>query len=79
MVTSAWRDGVVHYEGVEVTVTAVGVPGRSMTFPIASPAPLHSSGASRGVLVGGLGTNAVACLEVDGQVLWPTANPVQRR
>ena len=40
--------------------------------------PLRKEGATVAILVGEIGMNAVACLEVDGQVLWPTTPPVVR-
>jgi len=54
-------------------------PSRSMAFSIDSgPTPLRPEGTSSGVLAGGFCTNVITCLEVDGQVLWPMGNPVER-
>lgn len=76
-IATAWRHGVVPHDGLEVTVIAED--GGSMTFTLSpDPAPHRPKGSTDGVLVGELGTNAAACLEVDGRVLWPTTPPVER-
>ena len=76
---SALREGSGAHDGVEVTVAPAAEPGRSMVFSIdPGPTPLRPEGATAGVLVGGFGSNAVCCLEVDGRVVWPTMNPVER-
>lgn len=79
MGANALRHRTVPHAGVEVSVVREGDPTRSMAFSIdPGPTPLRPTGTSTGVLVGGFGTNAIACLEVDGQVVWPTANPIER-
>lgn len=74
---SAWRHGTVPHDGLEVTVVADD--GRTMRFTIGSdPAPLRRKGSTAGVLVGELGMNATACVEVDGHVIWPTMPPIEQ-
>lgn len=76
---SSWRYGVTPDDGLEVTVTRTS-DGAGMTFNLADdPAPSSPQGTSTGVLVGELGMNAVACLEIDGRVLWPIGPPIERR
>ena len=75
---SSFRHGVTAHDGLELTVTSEG-DGTSMTFSLGpKPAPYRPSGRSTGVLVGELGMNAVACVEIAGRVLWPTTPPVER-
>lgn len=75
---SSWRHGVTPDDGLEVTVTRAS-DGASMTFNLAAdPAPYRAKGRSTGVVVGELGTNAAACIEIDGRVLWPISPPVER-
>jgi len=65
---------------LELFVVLESDPSRSMAFSIdlGGSTPLRPEGTSSGVLVGGFGTNAITCLEVDGQVLWPMLHPVER-
>jgi hypothetical protein len=79
MAASAWRNGAAHHDGVEVTVRRSEDLARSMAFSIdPGPEPLRPSGSSTGILVGGFDTHAITCLEVDGRLLWPTMNPIER-
>lgn len=75
---SSWRHGFTPDDGLAVTVTRPS-DGASMTFGLADdPAPYVPQGRSTGVLVGEFGMNAAACIEIDGQVLWPISPPVKR-
>lgn len=50
---------------------------KAMAFTIdEASSPLERTGAIPGVLVGGFGNNAVACIEIDGDVWWPTGHPI---
>ena len=74
---SAWRLGTVPHDGLEVTV--VDAFGDRMSFTVDPEIePLQRKGETLAILVGEIGMNAVACLEIDGQVLWPTMPPVVR-
>lgn len=62
-----------------VTVSDTSDPSPSMTFtPSKEPGMPSWVGAEDGTLVGELGTNAAACVEVAGGVVWPAYNPVGR-
>jgi hypothetical protein len=77
-IVAGFRYGAIPHDGIEVTATQEG-GSRSVAFTVADePAPLRRKGTTSGTLIGELGTNAVCCLDVDGQILWPTMPPVER-
>ena len=61
-----------------VAFLLVSTDGRSMSFDAQPEHALAERwGSVHGVLVGGLGSNAIACIEVTGQVIWPMFNPTE--
>ncbi|MCB1006257.1 MAG: hypothetical protein KDB35_18890, partial [Acidimicrobiales bacterium] len=73
------RPATIAHDGALVTVVLRDGRGRRMTFettPDTTALPVR--GEVDGFLVGELGTNATAGVEVAGGVLWPVYNPVGR-
>lgn len=74
--TGAWPEPEFEVPSLRVT----DAQGRTVWFPIdPGPAPFEGTGAQPGVLVGGHGSNAIACVEVAGRTLWPTGHPEEAR